>query len=148
MSSKQYLIEKINHHSITIPVLGLGYVGLPLAVVFAEAGFKVIGVAYKPDIDDMRESPALDVIHLLQQKGANVSYHDPFVPQFHHDGWDMCSIPNENLLPAVAQADAVVILTNHTQYDYAAILQHACLIIDTRNALGALGSNHANVVRL
>ena len=52
----------------------------------------VLGVAYKPDIDDMRESPALDVIHLLQQKGALVEYHDPYVPHFKHDGWEMSSV--------------------------------------------------------
>ncbi len=106
----------------------------------------ILGVAYKPDIDDMRESPALDVIHLLQQKGAEVRYHDPYIPHFHHDGWEMHSEPD--LMEAVRWADAVVIVTNHKVYDYPAILEAAQLIVDTRNALGAAGKNHPRVVRL
>lgn len=106
----------------------------------------VLGVAYKPDIDDMRESPALDVIHLLQQKGADVSYHDPYVPSFRHDGWGMESV--RELMAAVKTADVVVIVTNHKKYDYEAILSEANLIVDTRNALGSLGNQNSKVVRL
>jgi UDP-N-acetyl-D-glucosamine dehydrogenase len=108
----------------------------------------VLGVAYKPNIDDMRESPALDVIHLLQEKGAVVRYHDPFVPQFKHDDWAMKSLTDAELMPAVRSADAVVIVTNHSAYDYPAILDAAKLIIDTRNALGKAGYRHPKVVRL
>ena len=108
----------------------------------------VLGVAYKPNIDDMRESPALDVIHLLQEKGAVVRYHDPFVPQFKHDDWAMQSLTDAELMPAVRSADAVVIVTNHSAYDYPAILDAAKLIIDTRNALGKAGYRHPKVVRL
>lgn len=107
----------------------------------------VLGVAYKPDIDDMRESPALDVIHLLQQKGAQVEYQDPYVPQFAHDGWKMESVTE--LMPAVRAADVVVIVTNHHSYDYPAIIEAASLIVDTRNALGAFGGKaNAKVTRL
>lgn len=106
----------------------------------------VLGVAYKPDVDDIRESPALDVIHLLQQKGAIVQYHDPYVPDFKHDGWEMTSVCD--LMSAVRCADVVVIVTNHHTYDYAAILESAALIVDTRNALGKLGRDCPNVVRL
>jgi UDP-N-acetyl-D-glucosamine dehydrogenase len=106
----------------------------------------VLGVAYKPDIDDLRESPALDVIHLLQQKGAVVSYHDPYIPQFKHDGWGMESVPD--LMPAIRSVDVVVIVTNHKAYDYPAILETAAMLVDTRNALGALGKNNPKVVRL
>jgi UDP-N-acetyl-D-glucosamine dehydrogenase len=106
----------------------------------------VLGVAYKPDIDDLRESPALDVIHLLQQKGAIVQYHDPFIPHFKHDGWEMESV--RDLMPAVRAADVVVIVTNHSGYDYAAILKDSSLIVDTRNALGKLGGGDSKVVRL
>jgi UDP-N-acetyl-D-glucosamine dehydrogenase len=106
----------------------------------------VLGVAYKPDIDDIRESPALDVIHLLQQKGAKVQYHDPFIPHFKHDGWEMESV--RSLMPAVRAADVVVIITNHSAYDYAAILKNSSLIVDTRNALGKLGKENSKVVRL
>ncbi len=106
----------------------------------------VLGVAYKPDIDDLRESPALDVIHLLQTKGAMVSYHDPYIPEFRHNGWNMQSVPD--LMDAVRAADATVIITNHKAYDYATILNEAALIVDTRNALGAAGKNHPRVIRL
>jgi UDP-N-acetyl-D-glucosamine dehydrogenase len=106
----------------------------------------VVGAAYKPDIDDLRESPALDVIHLLQQKGAEVSYHDPYVTRINHDGWELTSIPD--LMGGVADADAVVIVTNHKVYDYPAILKAASLVVDTRNALGSLGRDNPKVTRL
>ncbi len=107
----------------------------------------VLGAAYKPDIDDLRESPALDVIGLLKEKGAVVSYHDPYVPSLRaHDGETMHSV--EDLLAAVRQADAVVIVTNHSNYDYAAILEAARFIFDTRNALGDLGRDDPRVERL
>ncbi len=106
----------------------------------------VLGVAYKPDIEDMRESPALDVIHLLQQKGANVRYHDPYVPSFQHEDWSMTSV--SDLMGEVKAADAVVIVTNHRKYDYPAILEAASLLVDTRNALGARGKDNPKVVRL
>lgn len=106
----------------------------------------VLGVAYKPDIDDLRESPALDVIHLLQAKGAEVNYHDPYIPHFHHDEMEMQSVPD--VISAVEAADCVVIVTNHKVYDYEAILAKAQLIVDTRNALGVRGRNHPKVVRL
>jgi UDP-N-acetyl-D-glucosamine dehydrogenase len=106
----------------------------------------VLGVAYKPDIDDLRESPALDVIHLLKQKGAQVRYHDPYVAHFNYDGWAMDSVTD--LMGEVQAADVVVIVTNHKKYDYSAILQAARLVVDTRNALGALGKNNPKVVRL
>ncbi len=106
----------------------------------------VLGVAYKPDIDDLRESPALDVIGLLEQKGAQVQYHDPYIPQFKHEGLEMCAVGD--LMAAVRAADCVVIVTNHKSYDYAAILEAASLIVDTRNALGSAGRDHPKVVRL
>lgn len=106
----------------------------------------VLGAAYKADIDDLRESPALDVIHLLQSKGAQVSYHDPYIPHLQHDGWQLDSVPD--LMAAVREADCVVIITNHSGYDYPGILEQACLIVDTRNALGARGRNDPKVVRL
>jgi UDP-N-acetyl-D-glucosamine dehydrogenase len=106
----------------------------------------VLGAAYKPDIDDVRESPALDVIGLLEQKGANVSYHDPYIPRLRHEGWEMVSVPD--LESAIREADCVVIVTNHSSYDYAAILKDAKLIVDTRNALGAQGKHNSKVFRL
>jgi UDP-N-acetyl-D-glucosamine dehydrogenase len=106
----------------------------------------VLGAAYKPDIDDLRESPAIDVIRLLQQKGANVTYHDPYIPQIRHDDWTISSI--KDLSAGVKSADCVVIVTNHKVYDYAALLRDAKLIVDTRNALGAAGRNNPKVIRL
>ena len=106
----------------------------------------VLGAAYKPDIDDLRESPALDVIGLLKQKGAIVSYNDPFVPVIEHDGWAMTSVTD--YLAAAGEADCVVIVTNHSNYDYQAILDASNLIMDTRNALGTAGKNNPKVARL
>ena len=107
----------------------------------------VLGAAYKPDIDDIRESPALDVIGLLIKKGAKVSYHDPYIPSLRtHEGTEMKSV--RDVMKAVAAADCVVIITNHKVYDYAAILKTARLIVDTRNALGKAGKKSPKVVRL
>ncbi|MGA7192544.1 MAG: nucleotide sugar dehydrogenase [Anaerolineales bacterium] len=108
----------------------------------------VLGVAYKPDIDDVRESPALDVIALLKKKGAQVSYHDPYIPQIHHEheGWKMDSV--KDAMQAVKESDAVVIVTNHKAYDYPAILAQAKFVFDSRNALGKLGKESDKVARL
>jgi UDP-N-acetyl-D-glucosamine dehydrogenase len=106
----------------------------------------VLGAAYKPDIDDLRESPALDVIHLLQQKGAEVHYHDPFVSHFFHDGKEYVSVTD--LICEVKKADCVAIITNHSAYDYPAILANASLVFDARNALGKLGRDNAKVFKL
>ena len=106
----------------------------------------VLGAAYKPDIDDLRESPALDVIGLLQQKGARVMYHDPYIPHFQHEGHEMSSITD--LESAVSSVDCVVIVTNHSSYDYDAILADAKLIVDSRNALGKQTRSNPKVVHL
>lgn len=108
----------------------------------------VLGAAYKPDIDDVRESPALDVIGLLRQKGADVEYHDPYIPHIHHeyDGWKMDSV--SDVMKSVKEADAVVIVTNHKQYDYKAIVESAKFVFDSRNATGKLGKKASNVERL
>jgi UDP-N-acetyl-D-glucosamine dehydrogenase len=93
----------------------------------------VLGVAYKRDVDDVRESPALDVIQLLQEKGADVSYHDPYVPQIRLEGERIMktSAYSEKWL---SEADCVVIITNHSSYDWAEVLAHADVVVDTRNA--------------
>ncbi len=93
----------------------------------------LLGVAYKPDVSDVRESPAIDIIHLLQAQGAEVSYHDPHVPDLTHEGFDLRSIPLTET--AVAAADCVLIVTNHSSLDWNLIAQHASLIVDARNAL-------------
>ncbi|HEX6305752.1 MAG TPA: nucleotide sugar dehydrogenase [Anaerolineales bacterium] len=106
----------------------------------------VLGAAYKPDIDDLRESPALDVIGLLRQKGTAVAYHDPYIPQIHHEDWDLTCV--EDLDENLRTADCVVIITDHKLYDYARILESASLVVDSRNALGAAGRDNPKVVRL
>ncbi|RPI80692.1 MAG: nucleotide sugar dehydrogenase [Chloroflexi bacterium] len=106
----------------------------------------VLGVAYKPDIDDLRESPALDVIGLLRKKGADVIYHDPFVPSLRDEDTVMVTVPD--LMEAVNSSDCVAVITSHSSYDYAAILNAAKLVVDTRNAFKAAGKNHPKVVKL
>ncbi|MEZ4415140.1 MAG: nucleotide sugar dehydrogenase [Gemmatimonadota bacterium] len=92
----------------------------------------VLGVAYKKDIDDVRESPALDVIRLLEKEGAHVSYHDPYVPEVREDGEQHTSVPLTDAV--LTDADAVVILTDHSDFDYERIVRLAQTLIDTRNA--------------
>jgi UDP-N-acetyl-D-glucosamine dehydrogenase len=102
----------------------------------------IMGVAYKKDIDDLRESPALDVMHLLQRRGAVVSYSDPHVARVALDGLNLQSQPEES----AAEAECVVIVTDHTAFDYAALVERAPLIVDTRNALK--GFRSSRIVRL
>jgi UDP-N-acetyl-D-glucosamine dehydrogenase len=97
----------------------------------------VLGTAYKRDIDDVRESPALDIIHLLNRRGARVTYTDPFVPSMRIDGISMDSQDDS----AIAAADCVVIVTNHSAFDYADVVSKAKLIVDTRNALAKFDSD-------
>jgi UDP-N-acetyl-D-glucosamine dehydrogenase len=91
----------------------------------------VLGIAYKKDIDDLRESPALDIIELLEQKGCEVSYHDPYCPTAKMDGKTMQSVPFERL----ESYDCVVIATDHSKVDYKQVAAKAKLVVDTRNAL-------------
>jgi UDP-N-acetyl-D-glucosamine dehydrogenase len=103
----------------------------------------VMGVAYKRDIDDLRESPALDVIHLLKRRGARVTFSDPFIRHLAVDGLDLCAEAAEKMIPA---ADCVVITTDHSTFDYKALVNGARLVVDTRNALK--GFKAGNIVRL
>jgi len=102
----------------------------------------VMGVAYKRDIDDMRESPALDILMLLERRGAILSYSDPHVPKLKLDGLALDSSPES----VAADADCVVIVTNHAAFDYPGLVQRSKLIVDTRNALKGLTSD--KIVRL
>jgi UDP-N-acetyl-D-glucosamine dehydrogenase len=103
----------------------------------------VLGVAYKRDIDDVRESPALDIIHLLVKRGAQVTYSDPFVPKLKTDGLDMESI---DVTAGCTRADCVVVVTNHTEIDYSRVLDQAQLVVDTRNVFK--GHTSSKLVRL
>jgi UDP-N-acetyl-D-glucosamine dehydrogenase len=103
----------------------------------------ICGTAYKRDIDDVRESPALDIIHLLSQRGARVTYSDPYVPTLRFEGVELQS---QDLAAAAQSADCVVIVTDHKTVDYAALVRDSKLIVDTRNALRTFTAD--NIVRL
>jgi UDP-N-acetyl-D-glucosamine dehydrogenase len=92
----------------------------------------ILGVAYKRDIDDVRESPALDIIHLLLQRGVKVTFSDPYVAKAHIEGHG--DIEVSDTAKSVAAADCVVCVTDHKKFDYAKVLKSAKLIVDTRNA--------------
>jgi UDP-N-acetyl-D-glucosamine dehydrogenase len=93
----------------------------------------VVGAAYKKDIDDLRESPALDIVRLLIQQGAKVSYHDPHVPELREDSVTLKSVPLDER--TVAAADCVIIATDHSTLDYGLIARAARRVVDTRNVL-------------
>jgi UDP-N-acetyl-D-glucosamine dehydrogenase len=102
----------------------------------------ILGVAYKKDIEDLRESPALDVMLLLKRRGARLTYSDPYVPQLQLDGEDLHAQPAD----LAGEADCAAIITDHSSFDYARIAAQARLIVDTRNALKGVNSTH--IVRL
>jgi UDP-N-acetyl-D-glucosamine dehydrogenase len=93
----------------------------------------VLGVAYKKDVGDVRESPALDIIGLLHEKGAEVSYHDPYVPGFQQDEMNMVAVLD--LETALRESDCTIIVTDHTVYDWDVVRQGAPIVVDTRRAL-------------
>lgn len=99
----------------------------------------VLGVAYKKNVSDLRESPALDIIHLLTAKGALVEYHDPHARSFRYEGMAMDSVTD--LPAALAGADCVVVATDHDAYDWAAIEEQAQLVVDTRHVLPQRGES-------
>jgi UDP-N-acetyl-D-glucosamine dehydrogenase len=104
----------------------------------------LLGVAYKRDIDDVRESPAIRIAELIKGKGGDVVYHDPWVPESRVKGG---CVPQVDLSAgSLQQVDAVVLVTDHSDVDYASVVRHAPLILDTRNALKGYAA--ANVVRL
>jgi UDP-N-acetyl-D-glucosamine dehydrogenase len=106
----------------------------------------VIGVAYKRDIDDVRESPALDVIRLLEASGADVVYHDPYIPTIREDGSVWESVPLTDA--EIARADVVVIVTDHKCIDYQRLVDQASLVVDTRNATAKTTRTKARIVTL
>jgi UDP-N-acetyl-D-glucosamine dehydrogenase len=99
----------------------------------------LLGVAYKKDVSDMRESPALDVIELLHRRGATVTYSDPFVPVLQHGDLDLRAVPEREVGQDI---DCAVICTNHRVFDYPAIVRRYPLIVDTRNALKGMQAEH------
>lgn len=106
----------------------------------------VLGIAYKKDIDDMRESPALDVMRLLEQRGAAVVYHDPHVPSFREEGHEMTGVALTRA--ELEAADAVVLITDHTDVDYQFVADHARIVVDTRHAMAKTRAAKARVIEL
>jgi len=105
-----------------------------------------LGVAYKKDINDPRESPSAEVIHLLHQRGAEVTYHDPHVPHFQEHGLDMTCVP---LTPEVVRnSDLVLVLTNHSAVDYSMVAKEAKVVFDTRNAMRQVNEHNEKIILL
>ncbi len=110
------------------------------------ASILVLGVTYKADVNDIRESPALEIVELLARRGAQVSYADPFTPQLTMDGLKLSAV--EPSAEALAAADCVLILTSHSSFDYGMIAQQASLVVDTRNAMKQFRDARAAIVTL
>jgi UDP-N-acetyl-D-glucosamine dehydrogenase len=106
----------------------------------------VLGVAYKPNVKDVRESPALDIIALLHAMGAEVAYHDPHVPDLDEGELKLTSV--ELTSPELQRADCVVIVTNHKSLDIPMVLGHSNVVVDTRNAIRDGATGKARVVKL
>ena len=106
----------------------------------------ILGVTYKADTGDLREAPALDLIQLLREKGAEVTYHDPYVPTFDVDGRSLRAVHLDE--ETLGSADCVVVTTAHSSYDWRWVVDNARLLMDTRNAAGDVTGGSARVVRL
>jgi len=117
-----------------------------LGIAFSKAKILILGVAYKKDIDDYRESPAMDVIKVFKKNGANLEYHDPYIPSFSEHGIEMTGKElTENLLK---ESDLTVIITEHTNIDYNFIVKHSKAVLDTRNATKNIKENREKVTLL
>ena len=110
------------------------------------ASILILGVTYKADVNDIRESPALEILELLARRGAQVSYADPFTPQLTMGGLKLSAV--EASAETLAAADCVLILTSHSSFDYGMIAQQASLVVDTRNAMKQFRAARATIVTL
>ena len=110
------------------------------------ASILVLGVTYKADVNDIRESPALEIVEHLARRGAQVSYADPFTPQLALDGLKLSAV--EPSAETLAAADCVLILTSHSSFDYGVIAERASLVVDTRNAMKNFRGARASIVSL
>lgn len=134
--------EEMPYHVVTKTLLALnGHRHRPGAVRLL-----VLGVTFKKDVDDYRESPALKIIQLLMQHGVKVSYHDPYVPTLTVNGHVLTSRPLT--AAALRSADCVMIVADHSSIDYRRVVRHARLVMDTRNATRAVADGRAKIVRL
>jgi UDP-N-acetyl-D-glucosamine dehydrogenase len=108
----------------------------------------VLGIAYKPDVDDMRESPSITLIEKLKALGAKVTYNDPYIPRTPRQREHDLRMTSQKLTPRfIAAQDAVLISTNHSDYDYAWIVRHASLVVDARNACGKVKAGRSKIVK-
>mgnify|MGYP001024359361 CR=1 FL=1 len=141
--------EAMPYHVVELVTEALSREGLPLK----DAQVLVLGVAFKPDVDDPRNSPARRVIELLLRRGAVVNYHDPYVPRFrvgddvfHREGVKLTSVPLTD--ETLASADCVVIVTGHRSVAYDRVVQHAGRVVDTCNATAGVEGRQEKVLRL
>ena len=109
----------------------------------------ILGVAYKKDVDDIRESPAVEIMSLLEERGADLCYHDPFVPRLHKmRNYDFSRLSSLELTEELlGEQDAVLIATDHSDIDYQWIVDHSVLVVDTRNATRKVTGSGAKIVR-
>jgi len=116
-----FCAERVSHalNSVRKPVAG--------------SSVLVLGVSYKPDVGDVRESPAVKLMELLAELDADISYHDPHVPDLHSEGFELESVPLDDA--TVAAADIVCVVTAHSGIDYAWLADRAQLVVDFRNAV-------------
>ncbi len=114
-----------------------------------DAKVLILGVAYKKDIDDVRESPALKIMELLRQEGANLTYHDPFIPVIEPHGGSTVRLESVPLTDeALAQSDCVLILTDHSVIDYERVVELASVVVDTRNATKSVEQNREKIAKI
>ena len=135
-------IELAGHVNASMPAYVVERIGEALNTAKkAVNGSRIhlFGIAYKRDVSDMRESPALDVLELLSRLGATLSYTDPFVPKLQHGDINLCSVPEDE---AGKEIDCAVICTNHGVFDYSGIVKRCPLVVDTRNALKGIEAKH------
>jgi UDP-N-acetyl-D-glucosamine dehydrogenase len=142
-------IDLAGELNVQMPYYVLSKIEGALRRPLKDAKILILGLAYKKDIDDPRESPSFKVIELLLQKGAKVAYHDPFFPQFppmrHYRHLKIA--PVELTEPSIAAHDAVVIVTDHSAYDYPWIVKHARIVVDTRNACRDVAHGREKIVK-
>ncbi len=128
----EYVVERI-----------VNFLSRRSGLAISRSSILVLGLAYKRDIKDVRESPALDVIKLLKDRGAKVLYNDPHVPQFEFEGAPMKSTKVTDAL--LKKVDLVVIVTDHTDYDYQWVVNNSKSVFDTRNATKKVTRNRTRI---
>ena len=132
--------ESMPDYVVETTTRALARAGVPLA----QASILVLGLAYKRDVDDLRESPSLNILEKLRRAGASVEYNDPFFPsvgQGRHYHLDMTSVPLSPEMTELSRFDCVLIATDHSAYNYLRIVRHARLVVDTRNATRGMQSD-------